>query len=395
MNTPPHSRLAARTVATADTAWAVHEAALARRAAGEDVILLTVGDPDFPTPAPINNYAAEQLAAERTHYSPAAGEPELRRVIAELESRIEGRRFEPEQVVIYPGATAALYITFATLVDPGASVVIAEPMYLGYAGIFAALGITVKPVPMPASHGFAVDAERLLAAITPDVRAVLINTPGNPAGNVISAATLQRLAAGCAEAGVWLVCDEVYSLVTFDAPHVSLLRAADRLDHVVVIDGLSKSHAMAGWRIGWSVTPASAAAALAAVAGAVFFGCSQFAQDAAAFALARDEPFVAAMREEYHVRRDLVVSHIDATPGLSCAAPAGGMFVMVDVSRVAPDGDAFAWRMLEAAGVATLPGRAFGASTRTHVRISLTQPRAVLGAALTRIAAALAAHGPG
>ncbi len=134
--------------------WRVHEAALARLAAGDDIILLSVGDPDFPTPEPIKQHTLAQLAADRTHYSPALGEPALRQAIADLETRTTGRPFEPEQFVIFPGATAALFTTFACIADSGAEVVVPEPMYIGYRGIFAALGITVASVPLDATRNF-------------------------------------------------------------------------------------------------------------------------------------------------------------------------------------------------------------------------------------------------
>jgi len=216
-----------------------------------------------------------------------------------------------------------------------------------------------------------------------------VNTPGNPCGNLIPREALARLARACRERGVWLACDEVYSLITFEEPHVSLLRSADALDNVVVIDGLSKSHAMSGWRIGWAVAPPALTAELVRFSSAAFFGVCQFAQDGAACALRRDAPDVELMRLEYRRRRDYALRRLDAIPELDCFRPRGGMFVMVDVTRVAEDGEAFARRLLDEARVSTLPGRGFGASTAGYVRLGLTHPVSTLEEVFDRMEAML------
>ncbi|MEZ5558699.1 MAG: pyridoxal phosphate-dependent aminotransferase [Pseudomonadales bacterium] len=386
--TLPFSSLTGRLATPQSDVWRVHDEAVSRQARGEDVILLSVGDPDFPTPPYITDHAMARIREGRTHYSPVAGEPVLRAALAEVETRATGRRFDPAQFVVFPGATATLYAVFACLLDPRDEVVIAEPMYAAYRPLLDAIGARIRSVPLVAPD-FALDPEILFAAITPKTRALLVNTPGNPCGNIIPGASLRLLADVCRARDIWLVCDEVYSLITFDAPHVSLLRSTEALDNVVVVDGLSKSHAMSGWRVGWAVAPADLAAALTRLASAAFFGCSQFVQDAAAYALMHDAPDVAAMRREYRTRRDFVIQRLDRMPELGYCRPQGGMFIMLDAHRVADDGDAFAARLLAQAGVSTLPGRAFGDSASSYVRLSLTQPLPVLARACDRIEAML------
>ncbi|TDJ24676.1 MAG: pyridoxal phosphate-dependent aminotransferase [Gammaproteobacteria bacterium] len=382
---PSLSRRARRLAAPDADVWRVHEAALERLAAGDDIILLSVGDPDFPTPEPIKQHTLAQLAADRTHYSPALGEPALRQAIADLETRTTGRPFEPEQFVIFPGATAALFTTFACIADSGAEVVVPEPMYIGYRGIFAALGISVVSVPLDATRNFRLDPDRVIDAINANTCAVVLNTPGNPGGNIIAVESLARIANACRQRGIWLVCDEVYSLFTFEEPHISLLRATDNLDNIVVIDGLSKSHAMSGWRIGWAVAPPDLVQALGDFSGSAFFGSCQFVQDGAAYALAHDEPFVQKMCDEYQARRDYLVQRIAGIDGLVCAPPQAGMFVMLDVSAITADGGRFAQALLDVARISTIPGVGFGATTRSYVRVSLTQPVGVLEEACDRI----------
>lgn len=384
---PRYSQATARLDAGADaSAWRVHDLALDAQRAGEDVILLCVGDPNFDTPPLIFGEALAAMRAGRTHYSPPQGEHELRAAVAELESRTSPHPCSPEEVVVFPGATNALYSVAATLLDPGDEIVIPEPLYVGYTALFQALGITVVPVPLLAQRNFAIDLDAMQAAVTPRTRAMLVNTPGNPAGNMIEPAELAALASFCHSRGLWLICDEVYSMITFRRRHVSLRAAAERLDNLVMVDALSKSHAMSGWRIGWTVSPPALAARLARFNGATLFGCSQFIQDAAAFALRNDDIYVERMRLEYLARRELMVGALAAMPGLRCEAPDAGMFVMLDVRGTGLDGSRFAEGLFEATGVSTVPGIGFGRTTRDYVRISLAQDQATLGRALDRIA---------
>jgi arginine:pyruvate transaminase len=378
------SAISARLQSPAAALWDVHEQAVKRHAQGEDIIVLSVGDPDFATPDYITRHTVTQIERGRTHYSPAAGEDVLRQAIADLETRLGGHTFSAEQFVVFPGATAALYGVFACLVDPGDEVIIPEPMYAAYQPLMDALGIHVRHVPLRGAD-FSLDTDELLAAITPRTRAVLVNTPGNPCGNIIPGTTLARLARECLARDLWLICDEVYSLVTFDAPHQSLLRVADSLANVVVVDGLSKSHAMSGWRVGWAAAAPDVVEVLTRLAGAVFFGCCQFVQDGAAYALAHDAPDVAAMRDEYQRRRDYAMGRLDAMPGLSYCRPKAGMFVMIGVSAVSASGAEFATRLFTEAQVSTLPGAAFGPTAANYVRASLTQPVAVLEEAFNRM----------
>ena len=372
-------------VQTSDV-WGVHTEAQRRAAAGEDIIMLSLGDPDFPTPREITDKLVQQVHQHRTHYSPAGGEPSFLQALAELETSVEKRPFLPENFTIFPGGTAALTGVMNCILSPGDEIIIPEPMYIGYHSILQGIGAKLISVPLDVENDFVLDIESIRQAVTPATRAILINTPGNPAGNVMTKVSLAELAAVTREMDLWLICDEVYSLFTYEEDHVSLLLAAENLENVIVIDSLSKSHAMSGWRIGWAVASEEMTAALHAYCGATFFGCSQFIQDAAAFALSFNAPHILNMRREYRERRDYVVNAIDRMNGLSCYQPKAGMFVMVDTCQVADDGASFAQRMLEAAGVSLIPGAGFGDNTKGYVRMSLTQPADVLEVALGRIA---------
>ncbi len=366
--------------------WMIHSEGVRRAQNGEDVIILSVGDPDFDTPGYIAEHVVAQMRAGRTHYSPAAGENRLREAIADLETRSTGRDFSREQVVVFPGATAALYAVFSCVLNAGDGVLIPEPMYIGYQGIFDAIGADIQQVPLQPLT-FELDVDLLLQAIQPNTRAVLINTPGNPCGNLIKPETLRRLARECRERDLWLVCDEVYSLITFDAPHVSMLKCTEDLANVVVIDGLSKSHAMTGWRVGWTIADMPMTRALINMSGAAFFGVCQFVQDGAAFALANNADEVEMMRRSYQRRRDYVIERVRNMSQLDCFVPPAGMFVMLNGSRVANSGDTFARMLLDQAGISTIPGSGFGPGAKDYVRLSLTVPVGDLARAFDRMEA--------
>ena len=367
--------------------WGIHDRACAMAERGEQVFLLSVGDPDLPTLPSTIEAAVNSLKQGRTHYAPGRGEISLRRTIAAIEARASDKACDPDEIVIFPGATNAIYSVLACLVDPGEDVVVAEPMYVGYEGLFRALDINVRTFALDAATGFALDPAAARAAVTPRTRVMLLNTPGNPAGNMIPPGQLQELAAWCRQHDIWLVCDEVYSMITFEQAHTSLRKAAATLDNVVIVDGLSKSHAMTGWRLGWTVSPLPLADRLLDFTSATLFGCCQFVQDAAVHALTNDEEYIAGVRDEYRLRRDYVCRRVREIPGLHCEVPEAGMFVMVNVADTGIDGLEFAAQLLEEERVSVLPGLGFGASSSDYVRISLTLPVATMTPAFDRIAA--------
>jgi len=386
-----YSEMSKRLLGEDSPVWAVHDRALQRQAAGDNIYLLSVGDPDLATLPSTVRAAIDSLEKGRTHYAPGRGELRLRQTIADIEIRASGKHCDPDEVVIFPGATNAVYSVLATLLDSGDDIVIQEPMYIGYDGIIKALNLHKVSIPLEVEDNFAFDIEKVRAAITDRTRLVFLNTPGNPAGNIIPESDLRELASWCLQRNIWLVCDEVYSMITFDEPHVSLRRAAASLDNVVIVDGMSKSHAMTGWRLGWTVARREVSDHLLAFTSSTIFGCCQFVQDAAAHALVSDEEYIDGVREEYRQRRNYVCARVAAIPGISCEEPKAGMFVMVRVDEVAADGLAFAQALLEQHGVSVLPGSGFGRCTANFVRVSLAQPVSILRPAFDRIEAFCAA----
>jgi arginine:pyruvate transaminase len=369
----------------ASYAWAIHDKARERRNSGEDIILLSVGDPDFDTPPAITDAAIASLRAGRTHYGGFAGGQEFRQAVAERYASQTGQTIAAEQVVICPGAQNGLYATTLCLVESGDEVIVPEPRYVTYEAVVDASGASRVDVPLDVERGFHLDPDKVAAAITDRTRMILLNTPHNPTGMVMTREELEAIAELALRHDLWVVCDEVYAELTFDVPHVgvrSLPRIADRS---ACIGSLSKSHAMQGWRLGWVIAPPDLAKHLINLVKPMHYGLSPFLQDAAVVALTDEHPETEAMHREYRERRDLVCRRINAMPGLACTWPEGSMFLLVDVRGTGLDGESFSWGLLEHGGVSLLPGTGFGASVTGHVRFSLTMPLAVLEDACDRI----------
>ena len=366
-------------------AWAIHDQARKRQINGEDIILLSIGDPDFETPQAITQAAINSLEAGRTHYGFFAGEPALRQAIADRHAEFTGQIVSVDQVVICPGAQNALYAVALCLVEPGDEVLVPEPRYVTYESVIDAAGATRIDVPLDVDRGFHLDPAKLEAAVTDRTRMILLNTPHNPTGMVMTREELDGVAQVALRHDLWVVCDEVYAELTFDVPHVSVCSLPRIADRSVSLGSLSKSHAMQGWRIGWLIAPPDLAKHVVNLVKPMHYGLSPFLQDAAVVALTQEHPETKEMNRQYRERRDLVCSRINAMPGLACSWPEGSMFLLVDVRATGLDGESFAWGLLDHGGVSLLPGTGFGASVTGHVRFSLTMPVTVLEDACDRI----------
>lgn len=352
-----------------------------RIAHGESIIPLSIGDPDFNTPDYVSVGLIEALKQHRTHYTFPAGETRLKDELARLETRTSGFTRHPDQFTIFHGATGAIHATLSCIANPGDNVVSAEPKYVGYEPTCFSINVDLKAVPMKPPR-FNVDIDRLLDAVDERTVAVIINTPSNPMGNITAAHDLKRLAEECRSRNIWLISDEVYSLLCFEEKHVSVLNVVEDLSNIVVVDSLSKSHAMSGWRVGWTVSSSEFSERLADYVLGAFFCGSPFVQDGAKYALKHNTIRVQKMVEQYQRRRDYTLERVQAIAGFRAERPAGGMFVMVNVGE---DGDTFARRLLDEAGVSVFPGSACGESTRNYVRVGLAKPLDELKEAWNRI----------
>lgn len=370
------------------------------KAQGVDVINLSVGEPDFPTPAHIKAAAEKAVEDNFSFYSPVPGFMTLRKAIADKLSRENGLTFEPAQIVVGNGAKHALCNVIMATVDPGDEVIIPTPAWVSYIEMVKlAEG---KPVTVPAGidRDFKVDPAALEAAITPATRAIILCSPSNPTGSVYSREELQAIVDVLARhERILVIADEIYEHILYTGGRfVSLASFPEIADRTVVINGVSKAYAMTGWRIGYCAAPLEIAKAVTKLQGQYTSGASSIAQKAAEAAYTGPQECVEEMRRAFERRRDLVVRLAREIPGLTVNEPEGAFYLFPEVSAylgtTAPDGRRIetsgdlAMYLLDCAHVATVDGAAFSAPG--YIRLSYATSDANLTEALDRIARALA-----
>lgn len=380
-----YAKLTKRIAGEGAAAWDIHYRALARQARGEDITLLSVGDPDFSTPEPIVDSAVASLRGGATHYADVQGKPALREAIAEHYRR-QGVTASADNLVVMAGAQCGLYATAQCLLDPGDEVIVPEPGYVTYEAVIQATDSHLVRVPLRGDRGFKLDAADIAEAVTPRTRAILLNSPHNPTGQLIDAATWQSIAELCRQHDLWLISDEVYAELIFDGEHQCAFALPDMAERTVVVSSLSKSHAMTGWRVGWVLGPTQLSEHLSNLALCMLYGCPDFIQDAAIDALAHPPAQLAGMREAYRARRDAACDALATCEALAVVKPPAGMFIMIDIRATGLSSQAFADRLLDETGISVLSGEAFGPSAAGFIRISLTIDIPNLSAACQRIA---------
>ncbi|WP_322096038.1 pyridoxal phosphate-dependent aminotransferase [Pelagibius litoralis] len=360
------------------------EHAAALRAEGRDVIALSTGEPDFPTPAHVIQAAHAAALAGKTRYPATAGTPELRDAIAQRNGVTRA------EVIVSTGAKQVLANAMLASLDEGDEVIVPAPYWTSYSDIVAMAGGTPVVVPCSMAQSFKITPASLRAAITPKTRWIMLNSPSNPSGAIYSAGEQRALADVLAKhPHVLILVDEIYEHLSY-VPFSSFKSAAPELaERILIVNGVSKAYSMTGWRIGWGVGPAAMIRAMGAVQGQVTSGACSVSQAAALAALQGDESLLESRRETLHARRDKVVAALNAVPGIRCPTPDGAFYVFPDVTGAmqrggyANDAD-FCAGLLDRAGLAIVPGRAFGLPG--HVRLSFAYSEAELDAGLSRIA---------
>lgn len=380
-----YSQLTQRIDGEGAAAWTLHFEAQARREAGEPIVLLSVGDSDFHTPEPIVEAAIASLHAGHTHYPPIEGIAPLRQAIAAYHQQRSGQEVSAEHVIVQSGAQCALFSTAHCLLDPGDEVIVIDPRYVTYEGVFGACGAHMVNVPARAANGFVVQPADIAAAITPKTRVLLINSPHNPTGAVLSREIWQDIAALCIAHDLWLISDEVYGELVFEGEHISPASLPGMAQRTATLGSLSKSHAMTGWRMGWVVGPATLIQHLTRLSLSMLYGCPEFIQYAACEALTSGHPHTQAMRQQYHARAKAVCRVLEGEKSLTALVPQAGMFVMVDIRRTGLSAQQFAERLLRQHGVCVLAGEAFGREAAGYLRLGLVLPVPALEQACERI----------
>jgi len=368
------------------SAWDIHYAAVEARGRGEDVIVLSVGDPDFATDSVICEAAVDALRAGDTHYTHVLGRPALREAIAAKQSRLQGIAVHADNVALVAGAQNGLFAASLCLFSHGDEVLVPEPMYLTYEACIHASGARITTIEQPAANGFRLTRAALEGAITDKTRGIALATPCNPTGNVYSREELEMVADVARQYDLWVISDEVYGQITYDHEHLSIASLPGMAERTVVLNSLSKTHAMTGWRVGWMVGPKTLVGHLDNLLLCMLYGLPGFIQEAAIKALEVDDAVVSDARAVYRRRRDLVVQGLSAITDLDCRVPQAGMFMLVDVRRTGLTSMDFAWQLFRATGVSVLDAQAFGASAEGFVRISFTVADDTLKDACQRIA---------
>ena len=375
------TRVSARIGGIAESATlAVDSKAKAKKAAGEDVVGFGAGEPDFPTPARIVEAAAAACADPRNHrYSPAGGLPELKAAIVAKTRRDSGYEVTPAQVLVTNGGKQAVYEAFATLLDPGDEVLLPAPYWTTYPEAVRLAGGVPVDVVTTEEQGYRVTVEQLEAARTPRTKVLLWCSPSNPTGAVASPEEVRAIGEWALEHGLWVVADEIYEhLVYGDAEHVSMPVAVPGLaDTCVVLNGVAKTYAMTGWRVGWMLGPVDVVKAATNLQSHATSNVANVSQVAAVEALTGDLTAVAEMRAAFDRRRQTMVRMLDAIPGVSCPDPDGAFYAYPSVKGVlgktlrgrTPQSSAeLAELVLDEVGVAVVPGEAFG--TPGYFRLS-------------------------
>lgn len=368
--------------------WDIHLRARDMIAEGADIIEMTIGEPDVPTPATLMDTAADAMRAGRTGYSNGQGEPGLLVALAERYSARTGREFLPNQFMCFPGTQTSLFAAMLAIAEDGDEVLVGDPMYATYEGVIRAAGARVVPVPLRAEHGFRMQAADIAERVTDRTRAVLLTTPHNPTGAILTAADIDAIGEVATRHDFWIISDEVYEDLVFDgATFVSPLSRPAIADRVVAVSSISKSHAAPGFRSGWCVGSLEFNAALLPLSETMLFGNQPFIADMTEKAVREGSPVAPGMRQRFAARAALLDQRLAAETGLTVHRPEAGMFAMINTAATGLSGRDYALDLLEKAGVAVMPGTAFGDSLTDWVRVALTIEDGTFDRAIDRIVA--------
>jgi aspartate aminotransferase len=368
-----------------ETAFEVLNRARALEAQGKDIIHLEIGEPDFGTPQNIIASATDALHAGWTHYGPSAGLPELREAIAEEVSRTRGVRVQPEEVVVVPGGKRVIFFSILALVNAGDEVIYPNPGFPIYESMVNYVGGRAVPLPLHEDKEFGFDVNELSELITDGTRLIILNSPHNPTGGVLTKRNIEQIAEVIADRNIFVLSDEIYSRLIFDGRHHSIIAEPGFKDRTILLDGFSKTYAMTGWRMGYGVMRPDLAVQVARLMTNSNSCTASFSQIAGIEALRGDQSSVDRMRAEFQQRRDMFVAGLNRIPHFSCRMPKGAFYVFPNISGTGWDSKRLADALLEEAGVACLSGTSFGDYGEGYIRFSIANSMDNLARALERI----------
>ncbi len=363
----------------------------ALEAQGKRIIHLEIGQPDVPTFGNIKAAGVKAIEDNFTRYTPSAGMPALRKAIAEDASQRRGIRFNAQNVVVGPGAKPALFFPTLALVRPGDEVIYPDPGFPTYAAMIGVAGGKAVPVPLVEARDFSFDLAAFDRLVSDKTRMIILNSPSNPTGGVMSLEALQHIARVAIERDIWVLSDEIYMRLAFDGCHVPTIAALPGMqERTIICDGFSKTYAMTGWRLGYGIMPEALAERVELLM-THSVGCTaSFTQVAGIEALTGPQEEVDAVVAEYQRRRDVLVAGLNKIPGWSCRSPQGAFYVFPNISSYGKTSSWWADFLLEQAGVAVLPGTSFGSYGEGYLRLVFANSMDNIREAIDRIADAVA-----
>ena len=373
-----------------ESAFEVLAKAKALEAKGKDVVHLEIGEPDFDTPDNIREAAVKAIWDGYTHYNPAQGIPELRKTIAEIVGKEKGLEAKPEEVVVTPGAKPIMFFGILALVDEGDEVIYPNPGFPIYESVIEFVGAKAVPIKLEESKEFCFDPKELAKLVTPKTKLIIINSPQNPTGGVLSKGDLEALADVAKKNDIWVLSDEVYNRMIYEGEHMSIAALPGMRERTIVLDGYSKTYAMTGWRLGYGIMPEELAARLTQIQINATSCTATFTQVAGIEAIRGDQGASNKMIEEFKRRRDVIVDGLNRIPGISCLRPKGAFYVFPNIQETGMSSQQVSDMLLEKAGVAGLPGTAFGDFGEGYLRFSYANSIENINKALERIEKTLA-----
>jgi len=369
-----------------ETAFEVLNKARGLERQGKKIIHLEIGEPDFDTPKNVVEAGIDALKAGWTHYGPAAGLPELRTAIAEDISRSRGVKVTSDWVVVVPGGKPIIFFTILALADVGDEVIYPNPGFPIYESMIHYVGAKAVPVRLREEKDFSLDVDELANSITDRTKLIVINSPHNPTGGVLSKRDIEGIAEAIGDRNIMVLSDEIYSRLMFDGgAHHSIMAEPGFMDRTILLDGFSKTYAMTGWRMGYAVMRPDLAAHITRLATNSTSCTASFTQVAGIEAIRGPQATVDAMRSEFQKRRDAFVAGLNRIKGFSCRVPKGAFYVFPNVTKTGWKSKKLADALLEEAGVACLSGTAFGDYGEGYLRFSIANSLENLNQALTQI----------
>jgi aspartate aminotransferase len=365
-----------------ETTFQVMARARALEAQGRDIIHLQIGEPDFDTPKNIVDAGADALRSGWTHYGPANGDPELRRAIADYIHRSRGVDYDAEQVIVTPGGKPIMVFLILALLEAGDEAISPDPGFPIYQSMIEFVGAKAVPIPLREENDFRLDVDELRGLVTERTKLLIINSPANPTGGVLSEGDLQAIAGLAIENDLIVLSDEIYSELLYEGVHHSIAALPGMAERTVILDGFSKTYAMTGWRLGYGLFPRNLVEPITTL-GVNSVSCTSVAvQRAGIEALTGPQDAVAEFREAFRRRRQLVVDGLNAIPGITCVMPKGAFYAFPNIAATGKSSQEFADELLATYGVAAVPGTSFGAAGEGYIRISYANSEANLEKAL-------------